>query len=177
MRNGQKKEFARVLFAFMAMGALAAGMTAPPAFSNESRLRLGVETREYVFLEVHTSAQCLTNSGPTGTEVTTVLAADDNPVHVRVVLYVPRNQLVHLRVQPHGDMTNGRGETVPVSQVGWNATGPGFRSGSLSKDAPRIMAAWTGPGMYEGTVFYRYREAPAFPEDYRQTVTYSLILP
>ncbi len=147
------------------------------AFSDQQSIRVAVEIKEFMMLEVSTPYQKLMNSGQSGAQVTTVLRMEDNPVHIRAILCVPQDQMVQLRIQAHGDMTDSRGNTFPISNVGWEASGQGFRNGLLAKESPQIMAAWIGPGMFQGTVNYYFLKSPDRYGNYSQTVTYSLAIP
>lgn len=147
------------------------------ANSNQQNLTVSVKIKEFMMLEVSTPSQKIMDSGRFGAQVTTVVRMEDNPVQIRAVLCVPHNQVVQLRVQAHGDMIDSRGNTFPISNVGWKASGQGFRNGLLSKESPQIMAAWIGPGMFQGTVSYYFLKTPDRYENYSQTVTYSLVIP
>jgi len=147
------------------------------AISSSESVKLSVEIKEFLLLEIFTPSQTLTNCGQSSAQVTTNFNIDDNPVNIRVILSVPRNQEVQLRVQTYGDLINSQGETFPISNVAWQASGAGFNDGILSKDSPQIMASWTGQGFYQGTINYFYVKSPSSPGDYTQTITYNLVIP
>lgn len=147
------------------------------AQNRSQQVSFSVTLREWLVLEVRTPSKILYSKGNSRVSVSSELKMDNNPVDIRVLLCVPRNQEVHLRVQALGDLRDYKGRTYPISKVGWKSRGEGFRDGKLEKNSPQIMGMWKGPGYHEGTVNYYYFQDPEEGEDYSQTLIYSLIMP
>src|SRR5687768_2588072 len=69
-------------------------------------------------------------------------------------------------------------DTIPASQVTWTASGAGFVGGTLSRTAPRTVAAWSGSGVHTGAQSYSFRNLWTYPAGtYTVTVLYTLGAP
>ncbi len=170
------KEINAFILAFIIIGLI--GFTSSlSALSNQQNIGITVKLREWLILEVFTPSQTLRSAGEASAQITTNLQLEDNPIHIRVVLSVPHDQVVQLRVQANGDLFNSKGEIFPISNIAWHASGQGFQDGILSKSSSQIMATWVGPGIYEGIVNYYLLKSIPHSKDFTQTVTYSLVMP
>ena len=136
-----------------------------------------VELKEWLILEVSTPEGIYRSEGSSECSVTTKLNPENYIVEIDVLLSIAHNQTVHLRVRALDDLVNSKGKTFPVSNIAWRGMGVGFIDGVLDKHESRIMATWTGPGRYHGTVSYHFIKPPEQGEEYTQTVRYWLMMP
>ena len=68
--------------------------------------------------------------------------------------------------------------TIPVSEISWTASGPGFVNGTLNRVAPQVVASWPGSGVYTGTQQYVFANRWSHPTGhYSLTLTYTLSSP
>ena len=84
---------------------------------------------------------------------------------------------VTLTAQATDDLRSGL-DTIPASNVIWTATGAGFLPGTLSRMAPRPVAAWNGSGVHSGAQSYSFRNLWTYAAGtYTLTVVYTLSAP
>ena len=152
------------------------GATYTVAGSGTNTLGVSVELQEWLVLEVSTPREELTAQGSFNCSAAVRLDTGSTEVQIRALLSVKKNQEVQLRVQALGDLLSPEGGTIPISHVTWTSSGEGFHNGVLTNHVSQIMARWTGPGLYVGTIRYNL-DAPEMSENFSQTVTYSLIMP
>jgi len=153
------------------------GVNSSRGLSDSKNLVVSVELREWLMLEVSTSSEHLKSEGTSSCSVAGTLNVEDNPVNIRALVCVPKNQVVQLHVQALGDLLGQGGETIPISNVAWRSIGTGFSDGILGKGTPQVMASWIGPGFYNGSINYFFLDNLNPKESYSQTIIYSLIIP
>lgn len=84
---------------------------------------------------------------------------------------------VLLTVQAADDLRSGV-SVLPVSNITWTATGPGFVGGTLSKSAPVVVATWTGSGVRSGSQQLYFRNLWTHPTGtYTVSIVYTLSAP
>jgi hypothetical protein len=82
-----------------------------------------------------------------------------------------------LTVQAKDDHTD-RTNRIGVENVRWNASGAGFRSGTLSRTAPQVLGSWTGSGERTGSVSFFLANRFEYPTGtYSATLVYTLTIP
>jgi hypothetical protein len=84
---------------------------------------------------------------------------------------------VLLTVQATDDLRSGV-DTIPASAISWTATGPGFVPGSLSRNTPRTVASWSGPGTHAGSQSYTFANSWSYATGtYSLSLVYTLTVP
>lgn len=137
---------------------------------------VNVQIREHLSIKLFTPSETLSSTGQSMAFVTAPLKVEADPVQILVRFNVPRNQMVQLQVQAHGDLVDEYGNTFPISNIGWRATGPGFNDGVLSKNFPQQMGSWVGSNRVFGSVKYFYIQPPYKKGNHTQLITYSLFV-
>ena len=127
-------------------------------------------------LKLFTHSETLSSTGQSMASVTTHLKVEDDPIQILVRFNVSRHQMVQLQVQAHGDLIDEKGNTIPISNVAWHASGPGFQDGVLSKNSPQQMGSWVGSNRVFGTITYFYIQPPLQKGNHTQLITYSLFV-
>jgi hypothetical protein len=168
--ENRRKKIAAALLSMI----LIASLYIPSIFS-QAIIGVNVNIKPVLMLEVFTPSQIFRSAGQTGVLLITPLNIEENPIHIRVRLVIPKGQIVQLRVEVNGDLINSKGEIFPISNVGWHAKGPGFQNGILNKNSPQIIATWTKSGFYEGIINYYWVKPPSLPQDFTQLITYTLV--
>ena len=85
--------------------------------------------------------------------------------------------LTNLNIIADGDLRSGS-DTIPVQNVVWQASGQGFRSGTLSKSTVQTAGSWKGSGVREGVFRYYLNNSWNYQKGkYRVIVTYTLTTP
>jgi len=75
------------------------------------------------------------------------------------------------------NLTDGGGNTIPISNVSWNASGDFSSSGTIGT-ASQTVKSWTGPGTKNGTFSHALANSWDYvPGTYTGTVTYTLTAP
>ena len=89
----------------------------------------------------------------------------------------PPNAQVTLTVQTADDLRSGTA-TLPASLIAWEATGPGFVPGTLSRDEASLVATWTGSGVHAGSQQYGFQNSWSHPPGtYSVTIVYTMSMP
>lgn len=145
-------------------------------FAQSDSLGFSVELREWLILEVSTPSEVLRSEGVSDCSIATTLDMENSVINIRVLLSVAQDQVVLLKVQALGDLTDPQGNIFPASKVAWMSLGDGFVNGVLDKNQSQTMASWTGPGTHQGTVQYKFLKTPIQGKGYSQTVTYCLTM-
>ena len=88
----------------------------------------------------------------------------------------PGAQVV-LTVLASDDLRSGV-NVLPVSNITWTVTGPGFQPGTLSTTTPATLGTWTGSGVRSGTQLLLFRNLWTHPTGtYTTTIVYTLSAP
>ncbi len=139
-----------------------------------STVSVYAQIREQLSIQLFTPLETLKDIGQKKASVTKILNLGDDPDHIQVNFRVPRGQMVQLQVQTRGDFVNEYGNVIPASNIGWQAVGPGFNNGRLSKDSPQLMGSWNGSNCVQGMIEYYYIILPQKKGNYSQFITYTL---
>jgi hypothetical protein len=86
-------------------------------------------------------------------DTTPSIPAQENPVSVTASAQTGKRNRVTLTVTALMDLTSG-GNTIPIGNVSWTATGPGFVSGSMARLSPQQAGSWQGSGTRTGSFAY-----------------------
>lgn len=85
--------------------------------------------------------------------------------------------LITLNVLAQGDLVSG-GNTIPINNITWTATGTGFIAGTMSKTTSQLAGQWTTSVNRTGTFSYRLANSWSYATgSYTQSVTYTLTAP
>ena len=110
-------------------------------------------------------------------DVTPSIAATENSVNVLSNVRTSGAGVSTLTCQAAGDLISG-GDVIPISNVTWTSTGPGYLAGTMSSAAAQNVGSWAGSGAYVGTFDYFLANSWAYNVgNYSQTVTYTLTAP
>jgi len=102
--------------------------------------------------------------------------AIQNDIKITVKARTGSSSPVNLNIVADGDLTSGS-ETIPIQNVTWQATGPGFLSGTLNRSSV-LAGSWTGSGIREGAFRYFLNNSWNYQKgEYQVTVTYTLTTP
>ncbi len=105
------------------------------------------------------------------------IPAIPNDVKVIVKVRTGGTDLTNLNIIADGDLRSGS-DTIPVQNVVWQASGQGFRSGTLSKFTVQTAGSWKGSGVREGVFRYYLNNSWNYQKgEYRVIVTYTLTTP
>ncbi len=84
---------------------------------------------------------------------------------------------VNLNLIADGDLVSGL-DTIPIQNVSWQATGHGFRGGTLSKSTVQTVGSWTGSGIREGAIRYYLNNGWNYQKgEYQASISYTLATP
>lgn len=129
---------------------------------------------EIVKVVVDTNSITFPNSDPDETKRVPAL---ENNVKVTVKARTGGLSTVTLKIIADGDLVSGA-DTIPIENVIWQASGEGFRSGTLSKSNLQTAGAWKGSGIHEGVFGYYLLNSWNFLKgNYQATITYTLTSP
>jgi hypothetical protein len=117
-------------------------------------ISMKTEIKERLVLRVSSGAGTSSASGQNQAEAKHIFRMEDNPVQIQAFLRIGRNETVALYVRK--EIIDEQGDPIAAPDIGWQASGPGFQNGILSKGSTQVMARWTGPDHYEGTANYYY---------------------
>jgi hypothetical protein len=102
--------------------------------------------------------------------------AIQNDVKVTVKARTGSTSPVNLNIVADGDLVSGP-DMIPVQNVTWQASGPGFLSGTLSKSSV-LAGSWSGSGVRQGSFRYFLNNSWNYQKgEYQVTVTYTLTTP
>lgn len=103
-----------------------------------------------------------------------LVPAAGGPIVITAKARATAGGLVTLTVQAGDDLRSGI-STIPVSEITWTATGPGFLPGTASRTTPQTVAAWAGSGVRSGTQTFLFRNLWTHPSGtYTVTLLYTL---
>lgn len=104
--------------------------------------------------------------------------AADYPVTVTAKVRTGSSSKPDLVVQANGDLKNANGDIIEIGNVSWNATGSGFKDGTMDKSTAQDVASWTGSGNRSGTLrFFLANSWDYATGSYTATATYTLTAP
>lgn len=125
-------------------------------------------------LIIDTNTITFPNMGP---DEMTRIPATQNDIKVVVKTRTGNGSPVTLNIIADGDLTSGS-DTIPVQNVTWQGSGPGFLGGTLSKTAAQTAGSWIGSGVREGAFRYYLNSSWNYQTgEYQVTITYSLVVP
>lgn len=102
--------------------------------------------------------------------------AVQNDIKVTVKARTGSSSPVNLNIIADGDLTFGP-DMIPIQNVSWQASGPGFLSGTLTKSSV-LAGSWIGSGVREGAFRYFLNNSWNYQRgEYQVTVTYTLTTP
>ena len=105
------------------------------------------------------------------------IPALENDIKVTVKARTGSNSQVSLKIMAEGDLVSGL-DSIPIQNVIWQATGPGFLNGALSKSSYQAGGSWVGSGIREGSFRYFLNNSWSYPAgNYRGNIIYSLTAP
>ncbi len=105
------------------------------------------------------------------------IPASQNDVKIIVKARTDRASTVTLNLVADGDLMSGA-DSIPIQNVTWQASGPGFQSGVLSKTKVQTAGSWTGSGIREGSIRYFLKNSWNYQKgEYQATLTYTLTVP
>jgi hypothetical protein len=100
-----------------------------------------------------------------------------NDIKVTVKARTGSTSPVTLHVIADGDLVSGP-DSIPVQNVTWQASGPGFVGGALSKSSIQAAGSWTGSGIRQGIFRYFLNNSWNYQKgEYQVTITYTLSTP
>ena len=100
-----------------------------------------------------------------------------NDIKVTVKARTGSTSPVNLNVIADGDLVSGP-DTISVQNVIWQASGQGFKGGTLSKSTIQTAGSWTGSGVREGVFRYYLNNSWNYQKgEYQVTITYTLTAP
>ena len=103
--------------------------------------------------------------------------ATQNDIKVIVKARTGTTSPVNLNMVADGDLISGP-DTIPIQNVTWQATGPGFVAGILSKTSFQAAGSWKGSGVREGVFRFFLNNSWNYQRgEYQVTVTYTLTTP
>ncbi len=112
-------------------------------------------------------------------DTTPSIPASQNPVQVQCVITGAFLSNVTLTVQASGNLVAG-GNSIPINQVSWTATGSGFQPGTMSI-APVQAGNWfifLGSRTFSGTFSYFLQNSWTYATgNYAATAIYTLTAP
>jgi hypothetical protein len=84
---------------------------------------------------------------------------------------------VTLTVLATGDLVSGS-EIVPINNVNWTASGPGFTGGIMDKISPQPIGSWVGSGIHPGRISFQLANRWEYAKgDYAITTVFTLTAP
>ena len=105
------------------------------------------------------------------------IPALQNDIKITVKARTGSTSPVNLQIVADGDLVSGL-DTIPIQNVIWQASGPGFVGGVLSKSSVQTAGSWTGSGIRQGTFRYFLNNSWNYHKgEYQVTITYTLITP
>ena len=105
------------------------------------------------------------------------IAATENPVSVRAQVRTGAASLATLTCLSGGNLVSG-GDSIPIANVTWTATGTGYVAGTMSSTLAQSAGSWTGSGDYTGTFSYSLANSWDYEiGTYQATVAYTLTAP
>lgn len=108
---------------------------------------------------------------------TPVVPATPAAVTVTSKARTPSNAQVILTVQAADDLRSGT-TTLPSSLIQWEASGPGFVGGTLSRDDASLVATWAGSGVHAGSLRFGFQNSWTHPPGtYSVTIVYTMSMP
>ena len=139
--------------------------------NTELRINAAVDSR--CKIEVSTSSISFTRLSP---DVQRVIAQNEVPVEITIKTTVQRGRRVYLRITAVGDLVDERtGQKIGAQNISWEATGSGFRNGTLRRDFPRMIGSWHRSGEWKGTItFFLENRQDYVPGVYHLTVSLSV---
>jgi hypothetical protein len=107
------------------------------------------------------------------------IAANENPVSVRVFALVAPTATLRLTATANGDLTKGSGNDININAISWTvASGSGFLAGTLQNAVAVNAGSWTGSAFHWHQGGYNYAFIRDYqtqePGTYTATVTYTL---
>ncbi|MCX8160712.1 MAG: hypothetical protein N3G18_07255 [Candidatus Saccharicenans sp.] len=148
-----------------------------PLLAQQSKdVTFQVTLAEWYDLYIGTNSVTFTDIAPTvGAAPGTVqIAANENPVAVRVFAIMAPASSLRLTVTAAGDFHS----TVPASTVSWTVSGSGYQAGSLLAGSAVSVGQWTGSifHWHEGQLNFRFLRdyVNQQPGTYSITATYTL---
>lgn len=144
-------------------------------------LLITVNILEWYNLSIGEAAITFDDQAPDVSETpgTVSIAANENPVSVRVfAILIPGNSL-SLTVNAPNDLSKGSGTDIGIDAISWTASGDtGYVNGTMSKGVDVEAGTWTGSIVHWHVGNFIYFFARDYttqePGTYTATVTYTL---
>ncbi|MBM4274573.1 MAG: hypothetical protein FJ126_01685 [Deltaproteobacteria bacterium] len=112
-----------------------------------------------------------------GAEDQAIIPAAEGAVQVTAKGAAGVNRPLVLTMRAENDLEGSAGR-IPIHQVRWTALGEGFRDGSLSRAADKILGRWTSSGVHRGQVNFELVSPPEMAAgEYQSQVTLTLASP
>jgi hypothetical protein len=125
-------------------------------------------------LTVSTATLTFPNSDP---DTVPSISATEGGVNITAKARTTGAGSVTLTLLAGTDLTSG-GDTIPISNLTWTATGAGFVAGTMNKTTAQSVAAWTGSGSWTGTQTFAMTNSWSYTTGtYSATATYTLTAP
>ncbi len=138
-------------------------LTVNMAIGARAKLTLGVDTINFP------------NADP---DTVSSIAATQNAVSATVGVRTGVSSVATLTHRASGNLSAGPGITIPIGNVSWTATGPGFVAGTMSSSSDVPAGSWTGSGSRAGTFSYSIVNSWSYTTgNYTVTTTYTLTAP
>ncbi len=106
------------------------------------------------------------------------IAANENPVNVRVFAIILPGDTLSLTVRANGDLTKGSGSDIGIDAISWTATGDGYQAGTMSTSTDVTAGTWGSAIFHWHTGTFSYFFARDYqnqePGTYTATATYTL---
>ena len=110
-------------------------------------------------------------------DVAPVVAALENPVHVKVKVRGDKGVPVvaQLTALAGGDLISGP-DRIAIEQVSWSGAGSGFLSGVFSATESQLVGQWSGDITVNGDLRFWLANSWTYASgEYSQTVVYTLV--
>jgi len=139
-----------------------------------------VQLFEWYDLYIAQTTITFTDRPPTvGNPPTNVsIAANENPVDVRVFAIILPGDTLSLTVKANGDLKKGSGSDIGIDAISWTATGDGYQAGTMSTSTDVTAGTWTSAIFHWHTGTFSYFFARDYqnqePGTYTATATYTL---
>jgi hypothetical protein len=109
---------------------------------------------------------------------TTPIITSLDTVAVTAKAKTSKGSNVTLTVLANGDLSEGGGGTIDISNVSWTVVGAGFVNGTMSKTGAQSAGSWSNSGDRSGTFTYKLTNSWSYATgSYTQTATYTLTAP
>ena len=147
---------------------------AAPAAAQQATATLNANLPPVARLSLSTNSITFVDADP---DMLPAVPASPPSVSVVAKMRATQGATATLTVEATDDLRSGL-DIIPVSNITWTGTGPGFVGGTLSRMSPQLLGSWSSSGVRAGEQRFVFANRWTYaPGTYTVTLVYTLSSP